>query len=214
MSRGEDGVESDGDIGDIEDVLEQLEQLEESITHPENQAALAQTRRRLASIPGRQRIRKYTTRDMVEASVGGIVFSLPLLVEDGVFEIAEWFAAFTLGPIPLFLLVNTVFIVGLAAGVLYATDFREVSISRPLFGIIPRRLLGILVISFVVAAVMMFMWGRLHEEDPTGVEQLGRITVIWAASALGACLGDILPGESKGSDINDLITDIGEDLRD
>ena len=141
--------------------------------------------------------------------MGGIIFSLPLLVEDGVFEIAEWFAEFSVGPLPLFLTVNVVFIVILVSGLLYYTDFREIKV-RLLFGFIPKRLLGILTVSFWVAFLTMFMWGRLHEQDPTTLEQLARVTVIWAAAALGATLGDILPGESKGKDIAELIGDLGE----
>jgi len=56
----------------------------------------------------------------------------------------------------------------------------------------------------------MFMWGRLHEENPTTLEQFGRVTVIWAAAALGATLGDILPGESKGQDLAEMIGDLGD----
>ena len=195
---------------DVEDVLEQLRVLERTVTTPEERREVERAKRMIKHVPGSDRIRKYTTRDISEGIVGGIVFSLPLLVEDGVFEIAEWFLAFTVGPLPVFLAVNSIFVVALATGLLYATDFRDVRVTRPIFGIVPRRLLGVLVISFTVAAVMMYMWGRLHEEDPTALERLARITVLWAAAALGATLGDILPGESSGTDINDLIADIGD----
>lgn len=195
---------------DVDDVLSQLEVLEETVNRPEERLEVQRTKRIVERIPGSGRIRKYTTRDIAEGFVGGIVFSLPLLVEDGVFEIAEWFAGFSVGPLPLFLTANTVFIVCLTAGLLYATDIRDVRVTNPLFGFIPRRLVGVLVISLIVAAGMMFMWGRLHEEDPTVLEQFGRITVIWAAAALGATLGDILPGESQGEDISDLLGDLGE----
>ena len=195
---------------DVEDVLEQLRVLERTVTTPEERREVERAKRMLKRVPGSDRIRKYTTRDIAEGVVGGIVFSLPLLVEDGVFEIAEWFLEFTVGPLPVFLVVNSIFVVALATGLLYATDFRDVRITRPILGVVPRRLVGVLVISFIVAAGMMFMWGRLHEEDPTALERLGRITVLWAASALGATLGDILPGESSGTDIGDLIADIGD----
>ena len=116
--------------------------------------------------------------------------------------------AFTLGPIPIYLVLNVLFIAGLVGGLLYFTEIRDVR-EPPLFGFIPRRLVGILTISFLVAFLTMFMWGRLHEGDPTALEQLGRVTVIWAASALGATLGDILPGESKGKDLGEFIEDLG-----
>ncbi|MES3516814.1 MAG: DUF2391 family protein [Natronomonas sp.] len=194
---------------DIDDVLQQLDLLEETVTSEKERREVRRTKRLLKKVPGSDRIRKYTSRDIAEGFIGGIVFALPLLVEDGVFEIAEWFLDFDIGPLPLFLGINTVFIFTLTAGLLYATDIRDVQITKPLFGIIPRRLLGVLVISFVVAAGMMYMWGRLHEEDPTTLEQLSRITVIWAAASLGAVLADILPGESQAEDISEVLG--GED---
>lgn len=192
---------------DIEDVFSQLEVLEETVNSENEQREVQRAMRMLKNVPGSTQIHKYTTRDMGEAFVGGIVFSLPLLVEDGVFEIAEWFTEVTVAGVPVFLVANVTFVVVLTAGLLYAVDFREITITKPLFGFLPRRLIGVLIISFVVAAGSMFMWGRLHEEDPTALEQFARITVIWAAAALGAVLGDILPGESRGEDISGLIGD-------
>ena len=194
---------------DIDDVLRQLDELEETVSSAEERQGVQQTRRMLERVPGSKRIKKYTTRDVAEGAVGAIVFSLPLLVEDGVFEIAEWFTATTLGPVPVFLTVNVAFVVVLTAGLLYATDFRDV-VNHRMFGLVPRRLVAVLTISFLVAAMMMFMWGRLHEEDPTRLEMLGRITVIWAAAALGATIADILPGESSGTDIRERIAELGD----
>ena len=191
----------------MDDVFVQLERLEATVSSEHEQREVERMRRMLEHVPGGNAIRKYTTRDIGEAFVGGILFSLPLLVEDGVFEIAEWFTEVTLGPIPVFLVLNVVFIVALTTGLLYAIDFREIRIYRPLFGIIPRRLVGILIISLLVAAGSMLLWGRLHADDPTTLEVVARITVIWAAAALGAVLADILPGESKGEDISTLIGD-------
>lgn len=198
MSRADPPEGDEESDYDIDDVLRQLERLEDTVDEDQERQEVQRTRRMLARVPGSDRIHKYTSRDVAEGFVGGIVFSLPLLVEDGVFEIAEWFAGVSVGPVPIFLTLNVVFIVVLTAGLLYATDIRDVRNVNPILGVIPRRLVAVLVISFVVAAGMMYMWGRLHEEDPTALEALGRITVIWAASALGAVLADILPGESQG----------------
>lgn len=185
---------------DVDDVLDQLNELEGTVSDAEERAEVQRTRRMVNRLPGSTRIRKYTSRDISEGFVGGIVFSLPLLVEDGVFEIAEWFVEISLGPIPVFLVINVAFVCTLVAGLLYYTDFREVKVD-PMFGLIPRRLAGTLAISFLVALMTMVMWGRLHVDDPTRLEQFGRVTVIWAAAALGATLGDILPGESSGADL-------------
>ena len=194
---------------EIRDVLNQLDELEQTVSSADERCEVRRTRRMLEGVPGTEYIKKYTTRDISEGFVGGIIFALPLLVEDGVFEIAEWFVAVTVGPVPVFLVTNVLFIIILTAGLLYYTDIREVKL-RLIFGVIPKRLAAALTISFVVAVGMMFMWGRLHEENPTTVEQFSRVTVIWAAAALGASLGDILPGESQGQDLATMIADIGD----
>lgn len=209
MSRADGQSDTTQNEYEIRDVFEQLNQLEENVSSSDERREVRRVRRMLENVPGAERIKKYTTKDIAEGFVGGIIFALPLLVEDGVFEIADWFVTFFVGPIPVFLVINVLFIVSLTAGLLYFTDIRDVQM-RLLFGFIPKRLTMSLSISLVVAAGMMFMWGRLHAEDPATIEQFSRVTVIWAAAALGAALGDILPGESKGQDIATMISDIGD----
>lgn len=102
-------------------------------------------------------------------------------------------------------MANTLFVVTLTTGLLYYTDIREVHVTRSILGVAPRRLVGVLAVAAVVAAGMLFTWGRLHEGTPTTAERLSRVTVVWSAAALGAALGDILPGESKGEDLGDII---------
>lgn len=138
---------------------------------------------------------------MSEAFVGSVLFALPLLVEDGVFIIADHVLNATVRGVPVFLGANIAFIIILTAGLLYAVDIKEVQITNPIFGVIPRRLVGVLGVSFLTAAGMVVMWGRLFLDDPTNTAAVARITVVWAAAALGASLGSILPGESKGTDL-------------
>ncbi len=207
-SEGKDPGQSLTDY-DIDDVLRQLDELEGRVDTSKERQEVRRTRRMLESVPGSDRIRKYTSRDIAEGFVGGIIFALPLLVEDGVFEIAEWFVEFTVASIPIFFVINVLFIVGLVSGLLYFTDIRNVQM-RLLFGFLPKRLTAVLCISLVVAAGTMLMWGRLTAEGPSNFEMLARITVIWAAAALGASLGDILPGESSGTDLADRVAEIGD----
>ncbi len=209
MSREDGTTDAGADEYDMRDVFDQLETLEATVTSSEERQEVRRTKRMLERVPGGERIKKYTTRDVAEGFVGGIIFSLPLLVEDGVFEIAEWFTAVSLGPLPLFLVINVLFVVVLVSGLLYYTDIRNVQM-RLLFGFVPKRLTAVLLISFLVALGTMFMWGRLHADDPTTLEAFARVTVIWAAAALGATLGDILPGESKGEDIATRIGNLGD----
>ena len=184
----------------ITDVIEELEELESIVSSPEEQTAVRETRQMLKRVPGGSYIRKYTSRDIAEGFIGGIIFSLPLLVEDGVFDIASWFVSVTFGGVPIMLVGNVIFICLLVFGLLYYTDFRTI-VRRPILGIFPRRLVAVLLISLTVASLTMFLWGRLHENDPSRLEQVARITVLWTAAALGATLGDIIPGESHGSDL-------------
>lgn len=207
MTRDDGSNGDEQGAADVDAVLAQLNELEEDVAGAREEQQLRQTKRMVKRLPGSSRIGKYTSRDVAEGFVGGIVFSLPLLVEDGVFEIAEWFVEVSVGPVPVFLLVNMLFVVTLVAGLLYYTDIRDVEM-RLLFGLVPARLASTLLVSFVVAFGTMLMWGRLHEEDPTVIEQFSRVTVIWAAAALGATLGDILPGESTGEDISATLEDI------
>lgn len=148
-------------------------------------------------------IKKYTTRDIAEAVVGSILLSLPLLVEDGVFDIADFFVETTVLGVPgVFLALNALFVILITIGLLYWADFQKIVPKRPFFGFIPRRLVGVLVISFMTSTMMMTMWGRVEGwEDPAIA--LARISCIWAAAAFGAALGDILPGPSQGVDISE-----------
>lgn len=190
---------------DVSHLLDHLEELEETVDDPDERAEVRHAMRIARRIPGnglvRDGIRKYTTRDVAEGFVGGILLSLPLLVEDGVFEIAEWFLETTVAGVPVFLAGNVAFIVLLTIGLLYWSDFRDVRITEPILGIVPRRLVGVLLVSLLTATFLLVLWGRHAEEDPTTMEVVGRITVIWAAAAFGAALGDILPGESDGTDL-------------
>lgn len=189
----------------IREAIAELEQLEQRVSDTHKQDDLRRLQEMLERVPGTKQIHKYTSRDVGEAFVGALVFSLPLLVEDGVFDIAAWFVSIWLGPVPILLLANAFLVVVITAKLLYAVDFREVVIHHPLFGIIPRRLVGILLVSFLTACGMTLLWGRLHEGEPATLEALARVTVIWTAAALGAVLADVLPGESKGQDISELI---------
>ena len=192
---------------DINDLRSKLDALKETVDEPHEREKVQQTISLVERMPGSSafttRITKFTSRDMAEAFVGAVLFSLPLLVEGGVFEIATWFVEATYAGVPVFLFLHVAFVLTMTAGLLYYADFREIEVTHPILGVIPRRYAGILTVSLVTATFMLLLWGRLHEEDPTALEQLGRITVVWAAAAFGAGVGDILPGESKGDDLGE-----------
>ena len=199
---------------DINDLLAKLDALRDTVDEGHEREEVRQTISLVERMPGTgalaERITKYTTRDLAESFVGAVLFALPLLVEGGVFEIATWFAAVTPGGVPVFLLAHVGFVLLLTAGLLYFADFRQIEISHPILGVIPRRYAGILLVSLFTSAFMLFLWGRLHAGDPTGLERVARVAVVWAAAAFGAGLGDILPGESQGEDIGEIDLDFGD----
>ncbi|PHQ37687.1 DUF2391 domain-containing protein [Halorubrum persicum] len=196
---------------DINDLLAKLDALRDTVDEGHEREEVRQTISLVERMPGSAafttRITKYTSRDMAEAFVGSVLFALPLLVEGGVFEIAAWFAAVTPVGVPVLLLAHVGFVLVMTAGLLYFADFRQIAISHPILGFVPRRYAGILLVSLFTSAFMLALWGRLHEGDPTGLERISRVAVVWAAAAFGAGLGDILPGESQGEDISELDLD-------
>jgi len=157
-------------------------------------------------------IRKYTSRDIAEGFVGSIFFSIPFLVEDGVFDVAAYFLSFRIEGFPVFFIINTAFVLAMVWVLVYWAGPRDVTVSRPLFGIIPRRMVGISVISFLTAAALMTMWGRIAWAEP--VVAVARVSVVWSVASFGAALGDVLPGESSGDDINDDLDQLGDRVGD
>mgnify|MGYP000574255204 CR=1 FL=1 len=209
MSDPDGTARTDESSADLETLRSRLEALEGTVDAPHERAEVQRTIRLVDRIPSSavgDRIRKFTRRDIAEAFVGSVLISLPMLVEDGVFDIAEHFVE-----TPVLFGLNAVLVVVVTAGVLYYAEFRKVSVYRPILGIVPRRLFAVLVVSFLTATCAMTLWGRLGGWSDPAVA-FGRISVVWTAAAFGAALGDILPGESSGADINDEIDAFGERL--
>lgn len=194
----------------VDTVLEHLEELEETVDSEDEQKKVRRTIHLVESISLDETVNEYTTRDVAQTFVGGILLSLPLLAESGVFEIAEWLARPVFRGIPLFLIANVFFIFFLTYGLIYWSDFRPVRLKR-ILGIFPRRLVAVLFISFFTATSLIVLWGRHVGGDPTPLEVFGRISVIWAAAAFGGALGDILPGESEEKEVNQVVGGVMSD---
>ncbi len=200
----DDPPDSPADVTSIDNGLDQLQELEDTVDGRHEVQEVRQAIKMVEKLSPRRAIEKYTTRDMAQTFVGGILLSLPLLVEDGVFDIAEWFVDFTVAGVPVFLIGNVAFVVVLSYGLIYWSDFRQVKLKK-ILGVFPRRLMAVLTISLLTASFLVFLWGRHTIDDPSRLEVFARITVIWAAAAFGGALGDILPGESRGTDVNEMI---------
>lgn len=199
----------------MDDVLTQLQELEETVDTSEELKEVQDVKMAIERLPGgtyvRDRITRYTTRDVAEGFVGSILISLPLLVEDGVFDIADHFVENTLAGIPHWLIGNIVFLVVITWGLIYWADFRDVHSEKKFLNLVPRRLVAVLLISLVTATTTMTLWGRVGGwEDPEVA--FARISVIWVAAAFGAALGDILPGQSTGKDLGEVPDDVASGL--
>ena len=183
--------ESSGDAT-VEELLEALESVEETVDAPEERREVREAMGIARRIPGNRVvgrvITEFTRKDKAEAFVGSVVVGLPLLVEDGVLEIGEFLATR-----PSFFVVNLALAVSLVVGILYVADFREVRVSDPYFDMVPRRPVWVIAIAFVTATAMMTLWGRVTWDEPW--IDLCRVSVIFTGMAIGASLGDILPGE-------------------
>ena len=175
----------------VEDLLDELDELEAIVDTHAERTQVRETKRvaRRLSTPGAfgRVIRGFDRTDAAEALVGGVVFGIPMLVEDGVLEIGAFLAAN-----PGFYLATVGFAISIVVGLLYVAEIQDVRIVNPLFGFLPRRLVGVLLISFCTSLGLMTAWGRVDWADPWLA--LCQVTVTFVAMAIGGALGDILPG--------------------
>lgn len=84
-----------------------------------------------------------------------------MVIEGGTLE-----AGASVATHPVFLVGTLLFGVALVVGLLYVAEVQEVRIVEPIFGLLPRRLLGVLTIAAATAVVMMTRWGRVSGATP------------------------------------------------
>lgn len=175
---------------EVERLLDDLEDLEEMVDEEDREQVRESIRsaRRLGSRRTFGNvIRGFDRHDAAEAFVGSVIFGIPMLVEGGTLEVGEFVAARP----PLF--VGTVGVaVALVIGLLYVADIQRVEVADAYFGIVPRRLAGVLLVSALTATVSMTGWGRVDWTEPWVATC--QIAVCFFGMAVGAALGDILPG--------------------
>ena len=176
---------------DVDQLLEELEELEDQVESPAARNQVRETMRiaRRLERPGPfgRVIRGFDRRDATEALVGSVVFGIPMVIEGGTLEAGEFTAAH-----PLYLFGTLGFGIAMVVGLLYATDIQRVEIVDPLFGIIPRRVAAVVVIATLTAVAMMTAWGRVDWAAPWVA--VNQIAIAFVGMAIGAALGDILPG--------------------
>ncbi|MFB6135817.1 MAG: DUF2391 domain-containing protein [Halobacteriaceae archaeon] len=176
---------------DVGDLIDELEELRATV---ETEAAREQVDETIEvamniSRPGvfGQVVRGFDRSDVAEALLGSVVFGVPMFVESGTLEVGEFVAGN-----PLYLLTTVGFAVVLVVGILYVADFQDVRITAPLFGFLPRRLVGVVATSAVTALFLMTVWGRVDWTDPWVATC--QTAIAFVPMSIGAALGDILPG--------------------
>lgn len=125
--------------------------------------------------------------DLSEAVLGALLFGIPMAVEGGTNEAGAYVATN-----PIFLGMTLLSAVVIVYGVLYVAEIQDVRIAYAIFGLIPRRLAGVLLSSFATGVVLLTIWGRVDWADPWLA--FCTCSVAFVPMAIGAALGDILPG--------------------
>jgi uncharacterized membrane protein len=110
-----------------------------------------------------------------------------MFVEGGTTEVGRHLAAS-----PPAALGTLAFTVAIVYGVVYVSDLQDVRVTRRVLGLFPRRLVGVLGVPLVAAAVGPTAWGRITWAEPAAA--VGRVVAAHLPMAVGAALGDILPG--------------------
>ncbi|WP_435062881.1 DUF2391 family protein [Halobaculum sp. EA56] len=177
----------------VEDLIEHLETLEEVVDDTDERRkvrAAMRTARDLStsrpSVFGKV-VRGFDRGDIAEALLGSVLFGIPMLVEGGTTEVGAYLAGN-----PVYLTGTAVVTVLLVVGIIYVADFQDVRVHRPILGVVPRRLVGVLGVAALTAVVGLTAWGRVDWADPAVA--FGSTLVAALPMAVGAALGDLLPG--------------------
>lgn len=173
------------------DLFDDLSELEATVDSEAEREQVRETMRTAMEIqqPGvfGRVIWGFGREDVAEALLGALLFGFPMFVEGGTLEVGEYIAG-----VPPYLVLTYVVAITLVIGILYVTDIQDVRVANPVLGVVPRRLVGVLSVSFIAAFVMMTAWGRVSWDQSWLA--FCQCSVAFVPMAIGAALGDILPG--------------------
>ncbi|MFB6094204.1 MAG: DUF2391 domain-containing protein [Halanaeroarchaeum sp.] len=184
---------SEDDRGDatVEDLIDELEDIEDAVADPasrERVTGAIETARRVDTSPVfGQVIRGFDRADFTEAVVGSLLVGVPLFMEGATVDVAAHLATN-----PLAMVATVAIVAVVTVGVVYVADIQDVRVQRAYFGVVPRRLVGVVVAAVLTAVVVMTLWGRIEWSTPWIA--LNRVLVALVPMSLGTALGDILPG--------------------
>jgi len=187
-----DAGDRDGDAEDPEmtDLMAELAELQSTVDSPAEREQVRETMEMAMQVnrPGvfGRVVRGFDTGDVAEALLGSIIFGIPMFVEGGTLEIGAYLADH-----PPLMGVTVGFTVVLVVGILYVADIQDVRVTDPFFGVLPRRLVGVLGVSLLTAVGLMTLWGRVDWADPWLAAC--NVAVAYLPMAVGSALGDLLP---------------------
>lgn len=173
-----------------EEVVDGLAELEERVEDEETREQVRELMAQVAELQPRgfgNVIVGFDRTDLAEATLGALLFGIPMFVEDGTSDVGAFIATR-----PVFLVGTVLAAVGLVYGIVYVADFQDVRVHQPVLGVVPRRLVGVTGVAFLTALVAMTAWGRVDWADPWLA--FCTVCVAFVPMAIGASLGDILPG--------------------
>lgn len=173
------------------DLLDELGEYHESLTDPTRRGRIEEIIETASEVEeppvfGRT-IVGFDRGDLAEALLGSVLFGIPMMVEGGTQEVGAFVATH-----PIFLFGTLVFAVGMVIGILYVADFQDVRIYKPILGLIPRRLAGVVGVAFLTSLAMSTAWGRVDWADPWLA--FCTCSVAFVPMVIGGALGEILPG--------------------
>lgn len=186
---GENSPEQDNpDMGDLFDELEELEEL---VDDPKERAQVREAMQAASEaqddlVFGRV-VWGFDRADLSEAVLGALLFGIPMAVEGGTNEAGEFLAQQ-----PLLLAGTFGATVALVVGIIYVADIQDVRVRDPILGVVPRRLAAVLGTAFVMSLLLLTAWGRVEWGEPSVA--FSTCIVALLPMAIGAALGDILPG--------------------
>jgi uncharacterized membrane protein len=176
---------------DMGDVFDELEALEEVVDSPEELELVREAMETVMNVERRsfgRVISGFDRADAAEALLGSLLFGVPMAVEGGTGEVGAFVATR-----PLYFVVTLVSALLTVVGILYVADIQDVRVRNPILGLVPRKLLGVVVVAGLTAVVMMTVWGRVDWAADPWVAVCD-VTVAFFPMAVGSALGDILPG--------------------
>ena len=181
----------------IGELFDELEELEDIVDSDEERQQVREAMRAATdaqddgpAVFGRV-IWGFDREDFAESVLGSLLFGIPMAVEGGTVD-----AGLHIARHPLYFFGTVVSAVAMVIGILYVADYQDVRVAHRIFGIVPRRLAGVTATALGTSVALLTGWGLVDwSTDPQLVwESLCICAIAFVPMAIGAALGDILPG--------------------